>query len=102
MEPLIDEHREEIVALCRRFGLLRLDVFGSAAVGGFDPATSDVDLLAEFGGRDQPDLAERCFGFHEAVLALLGREVDLLTPRSIRNPYLRRGIERTREPLYAA
>ncbi len=39
------EHQDEVVGLCRWFGVLRLDVFGSAAGGEFDPARSDVDLL---------------------------------------------------------
>jgi predicted nucleotidyltransferase len=38
------------VDLCRRYGVRRLDVFGSAARGAdFDVATSDVDFLVQFG-----------------------------------------------------
>jgi predicted nucleotidyltransferase len=48
---MIDEmalHREELRVLCRRFHVRRLDLFGSAARGDFDPERSDVDLLVEF------------------------------------------------------
>ena len=57
MLQLIEEHRPEIVALCRRFGVRRLAVFGSAARGtDFDPARSDVDLLVEFEASAGKDL----------------------------------------------
>ena len=46
MHAEILRHRDTLVALCRRHGVARLDVFGSAARGvDFDPARSDVDLL---------------------------------------------------------
>lgn len=43
----LTEHRDEVVALCRRFGVRRLDVFGSATSGEFDPGRSDIDFLVE-------------------------------------------------------
>ena len=55
MIELIDNRREQIADLCRRHGIRRLDVFGSAATGSFDPASSDVDFLAEFEGGQAAD-----------------------------------------------
>jgi type I restriction enzyme S subunit len=46
----IELHREELKALCWRFHVRRLDLFGSAARGDFDPERSDMDFLAEFDG----------------------------------------------------
>jgi predicted nucleotidyltransferase len=48
MNPLTDDKLLEVQALCRRFGLLRLDLFGSAATGAFDPARSDMDFIVEY------------------------------------------------------
>ena len=48
MLPLIHARREEVAELCRRFHVRRLEVFGSAARGDFDPERSDVDFLVEF------------------------------------------------------
>lgn len=49
MHPLIDQKRAEILHICRRHPVRRLEVFGSAARGwDFDPATSDADFLVEF------------------------------------------------------
>ena len=44
--------------------------------------------------------ADRYLGLAEALAALLGRSVELVTERSIRNPYLRRAVDATRQPLY--
>ena len=67
---MIDEiarNREELRALCRRFHVRRLDLFGSAARGDFDPERSDIDLLVEF-DREHPDALsfDTYFGFKEA------------------------------------
>ena len=48
LPDLIESHRAEIAQLCARFGVHRLELFGSAATGAFDPARSDVDFLVEF------------------------------------------------------
>jgi hypothetical protein len=78
----------------------RLEVFGSAADGRFDPARSDVDLIVELAPDTSRSLAERYFGLSDALEALLGRKVDLLTDASIRNPYLRRSVDANRRELY--
>jgi predicted nucleotidyltransferase len=103
MLPLISERRPEIAGLCRRFGVRRLDVFGSAArESGFDASRSDLDFVVEFEPQE-PVLAYRSyFGLKEALERLLGRPVDLLTEGVIRNPYLRASVEEGRRLLYAA
>jgi predicted nucleotidyltransferase len=99
----ISLHREELRALCRRFHVRRLDVFGSAARGDFDTARSDLDFLVEFDSRDPDALSFKTFfGFKESLEALFGRSVDLVEPGAIRNPYLKASIERSREPVFAA
>ncbi len=47
MTNLIEQHREEVAALCRRTGARRLDVIGSAARADSDPISSDLDFLVE-------------------------------------------------------
>ena len=43
MIALIEQHRDVLATLCRRFKVRRLDLFGSAAQGTFDPQSSDLD-----------------------------------------------------------
>ncbi len=102
MSPFTDDRRTALAELCRRYGVQRLFLFGSAARDDFDPARSDVDLLVEFGALPPGGYADAYFGLREALEALLGREVDLVTVPALRNPYVRADIERTRTLLYAA
>lgn len=97
---IIAEKLTEIAALCRRFGVRRLDLFGSAATGRFDPAKSDLDFLVEFEEMPPGKYAKACFGLHEGLEQLFGRSVDLLTKPALANPYLRRQIESEKRILY--
>jgi len=94
---MIDEiasHREELRALCRRFHVRRLGLFGSAAREDFDPVHSDIDFLVE-SDREHPDALSlnTYFDFKETLEALLGRPVDLVEPGAVRNPYRRASID---------
>ena len=92
-----------INALCRQYGVKSLEVFGSAARGvDFNPETSDADFLVEFVRPALMRPLEEYFGFKEAMTALLGREVDLIERGVVRNPYLMRNIDQTRELVYAS
>ncbi len=97
-------HRDELGQLCRRFGVRRLEVFGSAArEANFDPARSDVDFLVEFAAQD--DDLTRFLDFKEALEALLARRVDLVDRKVIeasRNYIRKRHILTGAEPVYAA
>lgn len=102
MHPAIEQHRQQIAAICRRFAVRRLEVFGSAARGtDFDPAVSDADFLVEFEPGTGMGPLDQYFGLAEALEQALGRKVDLLEPRAIQNPYLSASIDRAREIVYA-
>jgi uncharacterized protein len=99
----IANYREELRDLCRRFHVRRLDVFGSAARGDFDPARSDLDFLVEFDSGAPEALSLKTYlGLKDALETLFGRKVDLVEPGAMRNPYLKADIERSREPVFAA
>lgn len=102
MSSIIDLHRAEIVQLCRTHRVRRLDVFGSVVRDDFDPARSDVDFLVEFEADPQLNTFHAYMDLRDDLARLLGRPVDLVMPAAIRNPYFRREIEVTRQPLYAA
>jgi len=102
MSPFIDDHRAALEELCRRYRVRSLFLFGSAARGDFDPGRSDVDLLVEFEPMPAGGYADAYFGLREALEALFGRDVDLVTLTAVRNPYMKADIERTRTLLYAA
>ncbi len=97
MNGLIEQHRDAIRALCQQYGVRRLDLFGSAATGCVDPATSDLDFVATFANTRSPGYADRYLGFAEAFRRRCSAVlVDFITERSIRNRLLsslsRRGL----------
>ena len=98
----IDSHREELQALCRRFHVRRLDLFGSAARGDFDPDRSDFDFVVDFDRTAPQHPFDSYFGPKEELEALFGRNVDLVELSAVRNPYMKASIEQSRENVYAA
>lgn len=99
---LIEQNRDALTELCRRYRVRRLDVFGSAATEGFDPVMSDLDFLVEFEDLAPDAYAAVFFGLLEGLQSLFARSVDLIADSAIRNPYFRESVERTRTQLYAA
>lgn len=102
MHRLISDNLEAIQKLCRTYCVRRMDVFGSVTTDHFDPERSDIDLLVEFDDQMQIRRFKAYFALKQDLEKLFGRKVDLIEPGGVRNEYYRRGIEATREPLYAA
>lgn len=99
MNALVDKHRERLFDLCRRHGVSRLRLFGSAATGRFDAATSDLDFIVTFADKS-PGYADRYLNFAEALERLFGCAVDVVTERSVQNPYFRRSVESAQQLVY--
>jgi predicted nucleotidyltransferase len=74
MTRLLESKRDAITEVCARYGVRRLHAFGSA--------------LGEDFRSDESDL--------------FNREIDLAMVGAIKNPYIARDIERTKQLLYAA
>jgi predicted nucleotidyltransferase len=95
MQACINEKRDDLAVICRRFGVARLEVFGSAARGGdFDPDRSDIDFLVTFNPAARNDLAAFA-DLKEELEGLLGRPVDLVEREAVessRNFIRRRAI----------
>jgi uncharacterized protein len=102
LHSTISQQRDQIVQICKRLGIAKLEVFGSAARGlDFDVATSDADFLVEY----QPGTVrglESYVGLKLALEACLKRPVDLVEPALLHNPYVLADINRSREVVYAA
>ncbi len=93
--------RAKLSALCRKYGIRKLSVFGSAARNEMKPG-SDIDLLVEF----EPEKAPSLWSGPEMeseLSALFGnRRVDLAPPGILRNPYRRESILPDLRILYEA
>jgi predicted nucleotidyltransferase len=101
MISLISDNLQSISTLCEQFEVRKLEVFGSAATGTFDPATSDVDFIVDLGGY-APGTAVRYLDLIDGLQQLLGRSVHLITGDSIRNPYFREAVDEQRVTIYEA
>ncbi len=98
----LEKKRDDVTSLCQKFGVLRLDVFGSATTTSFQPDSSDLDFIAQFSDTQAPDYADRYLDFAGALESLFDRHVDLLTEASIRNPYFKGNIAKTRMRFYGS
>jgi len=102
MPPVIEAKKDELFALCRKFNVRTLELFGSAARGTFDPETSDLDFLVDIPEPQPGPHANSYFGLLFGLEELFSRKIDLVELGASRNPYFLRNIENDRTVLYAA
>jgi predicted nucleotidyltransferase len=99
---MIERRRREIAQLCERYGVRELALFGSILRSDFDPKSSDVDAAVKFGPPADDSLARQYFDFKTALEQLLYRPVDLVELEAMPDTRLKRIIEHTKVPIYAA
>lgn len=99
---VIGEQKEALEGLCREHRVRRLEVFGSAADGTFDPERSDLDFLVEYFPLAPGEHYEAYFGLLEDLQGLFGRKVDLVEAGAMRNPYFIRRVNESCKLVYAA
>ena len=102
MHLTVESKRDAVADLCRRLGVKRLEVFGSAAREDFAVARSDIDFLVEFDEAADDTPLKSFFGLKDALEQLFGRSVDLLMPAAVHNPYIQASIDRSRQLVYGA
>jgi len=96
---IIERNRDEIAALCRKYGVRRLDVFGSAVTDAFDAVRSDLDFIVSF-ERPEEGILYRYLDLADDLERLFGRDVDLLTERSLGKTAFRAEVDRQRTRVY--
>ena len=103
MHPDLISKGEAVAALCREYGVSRLELFGSAARGhDFNPQTSDIDFLVEFRPGHSMSALTQFFGLAQELETLLGRHVDLVEAASVKNPFVQAAINQSRVLVYGA
>lgn len=98
---LIELNMDKIVALCKKYKVARLWVFGSILTPRFSDS-SDVDLSVSF-DKDRislEDYADNFFDFQEELKSLFCRDVDLVCDDSVSNPYFRKELDVTKQLIY--
>jgi uncharacterized protein len=102
MERSLTERKGQLATLCTKHKVRRLALFGSAATGGFDPTTSDLDFLVEFEQMPPTAHADNYFGLMEDLKLLFQRDIELVELAPIENPYFREAVQETEVVLYEA
>lgn len=93
------QYYPSIIALCKKYKVKRLFAFGSVLTNRFTDK-SDIDLVVDFDKEKVDDYFSNFFDLKYALENLLGREVDLLEEQAIRNPYLKKDIDMTKQLIY--
>jgi predicted nucleotidyltransferase len=99
LPELLQAKLQPLLKLCERYGVEKLELFGSAARGEFDPAHSDLDFIVQMKGRREPGYAARFCDLADALEVPYRRPVDLLTELMIRYPYFKAAIAQERTDL---
>lgn len=96
----IDIPMDRIEPFCRRWRIREFSLFGSVLRADFGPR-SDMDVLVRFEPAAEWDLFH-LVEMRDELIALFGRNVDLVEQEGLRNPFRRRTILDTREVIYRA
>jgi hypothetical protein len=101
MLHLISSNKQALIELCEKYDIKTMHVFGSATTDEFNDL-SDIDILISFKEIPFNKYTDNYFELHEKLELMFGRKVDLLTERSLSNPFFIQSIEATKQLLYAA
>ena len=99
MHQLIADNLDKIRTLCIDYHVNRLYAFGSICTEHFNE-NSDVDLLISFQPMDFGDYADSYFEIADKFELLFKRRVDLVTDKSLSNPYFIHSVDKTKTLLY--
>lgn len=96
----LENHKQEIAALCRRYPIERLAVFGSAVRGDFVAGESDIDFLVRIKPCEPAQYTDIYFSLYSDLERLFSSPIDLVTEPSITNPYVLRNIKEVEQEIY--
>ena len=99
MQRIIVDNMDKIRALCMMYNVKTLFAFGSVCTESFNDS-SDIDLLIAFNAMDFGDLADTYLTLAEKFEELFNRPVDLITEKSLSNPYFIQSLNTTKKKLY--
>lgn len=98
---LIEMNMDKIIALCRKYKVAKLWVFGSILTDRFTDK-SDVDFSVSFDKTKIPllDFADNYLDFLEELKSVFSRDIDLITEDSLTNPYFIQELNATKHLIY--
>lgn len=100
-EEYINCKIDDIIALCKKYHVKKLEIFGSATNETFNPNLSDVDFLVEFMTNELGPWMSIYFNFKEDLEKLIGKPIDLIMTKALKNRYFISEVNKTRKKIYA-
>jgi len=94
----LHSYKNQIERICTALSVQRLDLVGSAARDDFQPDRSDIDVLVDFKGKER--LFERYFDLKQQLELCFGRQVDIIQSTALKNPFVKKTIDRDRIAIY--
>ena len=101
MQKIVKDKLTDIKKLCKTYDVKTMHFFGSVCTDKFNDE-SDIDILISFKDISIEKYTDNYFELHYKLEDLFKRKIDLLTERSLSNPYFIESVEETKELLYAA
>ena len=99
MNVIIKAKLPELINLCHQHKIVSLYLFGSANTEQFDN-DSDIDFLVTFGEIDLYHYFDNYIELKENLESVFDRKIDLIEDKTIKNPVLRRSIDRNKTLIY--
>lgn len=99
MQEILKNSLPVIQDLCKEHQVESLFAFGSVCTDRFT-ATSDIDMLVTFKPMDFGDYADTYFEFADKLENIFHRKVDLITEKSLSNPFFIKSLEKTKTRIY--
>lgn len=101
MHPEVTQYLDEIRAAAERYGVAKLEIFGSAMTERFDPERSDVDFLVHYPpGYNFGSFGKRLFDLEEELAAILHRSAHLVMTSALVKEHFRESADETRVTIY--
>ena len=100
MQPILKDNLAEVILILKAHHVKRAFAFGSVCTDQFNE-NSDIDFLISFEDHLDPiQYGESYFNLMYSLQDLLKREVDLVTERTLKNPFFIKVLNKTKTPLY--
>lgn len=103
MQSIIEQRKEELKNICESLKIRRLYAFGSAVTSDKFKEDSDIDFLISFDDKISPEeYSENYFQLKYRLRELFNREIDVITERSLSNPYFIESVNKNKVQIYEA
>ena len=100
IHPILQQVIPKVIELLKKHKIKSAYVFGSVLTRQFNEE-SDVDFLVNLqDGLDPVEAGGHLWDLGYDLEDLLNRKIDILTERSLKNPYFIKEINETKFPIY--